>query len=149
MKISIGCDHVAIELKNYIIEHLKKKNYEVIDVGTFNPERTDYPIYARTVCENIQTKKSDKGILVCGTGVGMSIAANKFRGIRAVVCSDTFSARASVEHNNTNILCIGARVVGSELALEIVDAWLNATYQGERHQKRIDLITEYETLNKC
>lgn len=145
MKISIGCDHVAVDLKLHVIEHLKSKGIEVIDVGTYDNDRTDYPLYAKQVANNIQDKVTEKAILICGTGVGMSIAANKFRGIRAVVCSEPYSAKASVEHNNTNVLCFGARVVGSEVALVIVDAWLQANYHGDRHQKRIDMISEFES----
>lgn len=145
MKISIGCDHVAVDLKLYVIEHLKSKNIEVIDVGTYDKNRTDYPLYAKEVAKNIQNNVTEKAILICGTGVGMSIAANKFKGIRAVVCSEPYSAKASVEHNNTNVLCFGARVVGSEVAINIVDAWLEANYHGDRHQKRIDMIHDYES----
>ncbi len=144
MKISIGCDHVAVDLKLYVIELLKRKNIEVIDVGTYDNTRTDYPLYAKQVARNIQNNITEKGILICGTGVGMSISANKFKGIRAIVCSEPYSARASVEHNNTNVLCFGSRVVGFELALDIVNAWLEASYQGERHQKRLNMIQEFE-----
>ena len=144
MKIAIGCDHAALTLKNEVIEHLKKNNYDVTDVGTFTEESTHYPIYASKVSAMVQNKEADFGILICGTGVGMGIAANKHKDIRAVVCSDTFSARASKQHNDSNILCFGARVVGSELAFDIVDSFLNAEYQGGRHQIRVDMLNNIE-----
>lgn len=145
MKLAIGCDHTAIDLKNIIIKHLESLNIEVVDFGTNEAVRTDYPIYAARVARAIQKNEVDKGILICGTGIGISIAANKFKGIRAVACSEPYSAKLSVEHNNTNILAFGARVVGDELAKYIVDAWLGAEYEGGRHQKRLDKIAEYET----
>jgi ribose 5-phosphate isomerase B len=144
MKIAIGCDHVALELKNLVIEHLKANNHEVLDVGPYTSERTHYPIYAHKVCEAILNKEADEGILICGTGVGMSIAANKHKGIRAVVCSDTFSPRLSKQHNNSNIVCFGARVVGYELAFDIVDNFINATYEGGRHQERVEMLEKLD-----
>ncbi|XMB72893.1 ribose 5-phosphate isomerase B [Mycoplasmatota bacterium WC30] len=144
MKIAIGCDHVAVTLKNEVIEHLKKNNYDVVDVGTYTEERAHYPVYAAKVSVMVQNKEADYGILICGTGVGMSIAANKHKGIRAVVCSDTFSAKASKQHNDSNVLCFGARVVGNELAFDIVDSFLNAEYQGERHQIRVDMLNDLD-----
>lgn len=140
MKIAIGCDHVGYILKQDIIEYLTQKNITVIDLGAQSTERTDYPIYANKVAHSINTKQADLGILICGTGVGISIAANKCDGIRAVVCSDPYSAKLSREHNNTNILAFGSRVVGSELAKMIVNEWLTAKFEGGRHQKRIDQI---------
>ena len=140
MRISIGCDHAARSLKLEIVEHLKQKNIIVIDQGTHTDESTDYPIYAKRVSKDIQDNKADFGILICGTGVGMSIAANKQKGIRAVVTSDTFSARASREHNNANVLCFGARVVGSGLAKQIVDEFLSTTYEGGRHDNRVLML---------
>lgn len=146
MKIAIGCDHTATGLKNHLIDHLDSKGIEVVDVGTKSNERTHYPIYAKKVAEIVQTKEVNLGILVCGTGVGMSIAANKFDGIRACVCSDTFSARASRGHNDSNVLCMGQRVVGYSLGADILDAWLNSEYEGGRHQTRVDMIAEFEKL---
>lgn len=140
MKIAIGCDHVGYILKQDIIEYLTQKNITVIDLGAQSTERTDYPIYANKVAHSINIKQADLGILICGTGVGISIAANKCDGIRAVVCSDPYSAKLSREHNNTNILAFGSRVVGSELAKMIVNEWLTAKFEGGRHQKRIDQI---------
>lgn len=144
MRIAIGCDHVGCELKNKVIEHLEKKGIDVIDVGTNNNERTDYPIYGKKVGEMVVSNECDKGILICGTGVGISLAANKIPGVRAVVCSEPYSALLSRQHNNTNILSMGARVVGSDLAIMIVDSWLSGEFEGERHQKRIDMIGNIE-----
>lgn len=144
MKIAIGCDHGGYTLKNLIIEHLKEKNYEVKDFGTYSTESCDYADYAIQVAESVATKENELGILICGTGIGIGIAANKVPGIRAALCSDTFSAHATREHNDANILTMGERVVGPGLALDIVDAFLNATFEGDRHIKRIDKITEIE-----
>ncbi len=143
MKIAIGCDHTATVLKNQIIKYLKESNIEVTDHGTYSNDRTDYPIYAKKVSLDVQSKLVDLGILICGTGVGMSIAANKFNGIRAVVCSEPYSAMASKNHNDSNILCFGARVVGLDLAKMIVDEWINAEYHGGRHQQRVDMIDNF------
>ncbi len=145
MKIAIANDHVAIDLKNIIKEYLESKGHEVIDHGTNSEERTDYPIYGKAVAEAVANNDVDKGILICGTGVGISLAANKVKGIRAVVCSDTFSAKLSKEHNNTNILSMGSRVVGSELAKMIVDAWMDAEFEGGRHQRRVEMIADIES----
>ncbi len=144
MKIAIGNDHVAVQMKEDIKDYLVSLGYEVIDFGTNSSERTHYPTYSRKVCEAILNNEVDKGILICGTGVGISIAANKFKGIRAVVCSEPFSAKLSKEHNDTNVLAFGARVVGIELAKMIVDNWLEAEYEGDRHQIRLDMIKEIE-----
>lgn len=144
MKIAIGCDHVGIILKQDIVDFLKSKNIEVIDFGANSTERTDYPIYAKAVAEAVTSKQADLGILICGTGVGISIAANKHHGIRAIVCSDPYSAKLSREHNNTNVLAFGSRVIGLELAKMIVDQWLNAEFEGGRHQNRIDQIAQIE-----
>ncbi|WDP88926.1 MAG: ribose 5-phosphate isomerase B [Desulfobacter sp.] len=148
MSIAIGCDHVAIDLKEAIKAHLSEKGISYKDFGTFSAERMDYPVVAADVCKSIQRGSCNQGILICGTGVGMSIAANKFEGVRSVVCSEPFSAKASKEHNNTNVLALGARVVGAELAKMIVDSWLTAEYEGGRHQVRIDQIYEYEKIGK-
>ena len=144
MKISIGCDHGGYELKEYIKENLINKGIEVEDVGTNSKESVDFPIYAKKVSQNVQSKKSDLGILCCGTGIGISIAANKVPGIRAALCSDTFSAHATREHNDANILALGARVVGPGLALDIVKTFLGAKFEGDRHLARINKITEIE-----
>ena len=144
MKIAIGCDHGAFRLKNEIIEFLNGENYEVKDFGTYSEESCDYPDIALPVAEAVANKEYDFGILVCGTGIGIGIAANKVPGVRAALCSDTFSAHATREHNNANILTMGQRVVGTGLALDIVKTFLNTEFEGERHQKRIDKISEIE-----
>lgn len=138
--IAIGCDHVGFELKNHIIDHLQSKGYSIKDFGAHSNERTDYPIFGKAVARALISGECEKGILICGTGVGISIAANKVKGIRAVVCSEPYSALLSRQHNNTNILAIGSRVVGKDLALMIVDEWLSGEYEGGRHQKRIDML---------
>lgn len=144
MRIGIGNDHVAIELKSTIKEHLEQQGYEVVDFGTNCPERFDYPISGYKVGKAVASGDVDLGVLICGTGVGISLAANKVHGIRACVCSDPYSAKLSREHNNTNIIAFGARVVGQELAKMIVDEWLSATFEGGRHQRRIDMLAEIE-----
>lgn len=144
MKISIGCDHGGYELKELVKEYLENRGIEVIDVGTNSRESVDFPIYAKRVCKNIQGEISDLGILCCGTGIGMSIVANKFKGIRAAVVSDCFSAKATREHNNTNVLCLGERVIGKGLAMKIVEEWVGVEFQGERHAKRLGMIDEIE-----
>ncbi len=144
MKIGIGNDHVAVELKNIIKEHLEEQGHEVVDFGTNSTERFDYPISGYAVGKAVASGDVDLGVLICGTGVGISLAANKVHGIRACVCSEPYSAKLSREHNNTNIIAFGARVVGPELAKMIVDEWLDAEFQGGRHQRRIDMIAEIE-----
>lgn len=143
--IALGCDHVGFELKAAIAAHLQQRGVTVVDKGTWSSERTDYPRYAGAVAEAVLAGEVEGGILICGTGVGISITANKYPGIRAVVCSEPYSAQLSRQHNNTNILAFGARVVGQELAKMIVDAWLDAQFEGGRHQARIDAISEIET----
>lgn len=144
MKIAVGSDHGGIHLKREILAYLESKGIEHEDCGAFVEESVDYPDYASPVGNKVANREVDLGILVCGTGIGMSIAANKIRGIRAAVVSDEFSARMSREHNNANILCLGERVVGRDLALSIVDAWLTAAFQGSRHERRIEKIARLE-----
>ena len=144
MKIAIGSDHGGFELKGHIIGHLKNRGIEVTDHGAYSEASVDYPDCARPVCEAVLDGGADCGILVCGTGIGMSMAANKIKGIRAALCSDTYSARMTKRHNNANVICLGGRVVGRELAFDIVDAYLDAGFEGGRHQKRIDKIHELE-----
>lgn len=144
MKLAIGSDHVGLELKPIIIDYLEELGHEVTDFGPATSERTDYPIYGKKVAEEVAAGNFDSGVLICGTGVGISITANKVKGIRAVVCSEPYSAKLSKEHNNTNIVAFGSRVVGSELAKMIVKEWLSATYEGGRHGKRIEMIAEME-----
>ncbi|EOR19909.1 MULTISPECIES: ribose 5-phosphate isomerase B [Clostridium] len=144
MKIAIGCDHGGVELKEEIKKYLFEAGYETKDFGTNSNESCDYPDYAILVAEAVASKEFDFGILICGTGIGIGIAANKIPGIRAALCSDTFSAHATREHNDANILTIGQRVVGPGLALDIVKTFLNTKFEGGRHQNRIDKITEIE-----
>ena len=143
-KIILGADHGGFELKNHIKAHLVSRGFEVIDVGTNSSESCDYPIFASKLCKTIQNGEADLGILVCGTGIGMSMAANKHRGIRAACCSDTFSARLTRLHNNANVLCLGARVLGAGLALDLVDAFVDAEFEGDRHTRRLSLIEDIE-----
>ncbi len=143
--IAIGCDHAALKLKNTIKDHLTSKGFEVEDFGCFSEQSVDYPDYAIKVAEAVAEKKCDLGILICGTGIGMSIAANKVKGIRCAHCSDTFSAKATRQHNDANVLALGERVVGAGLALDIVDCFVNTPFSNdERHVRRISKITEIE-----
>ena len=144
MKLAIGNDHVAVDMKKEIKEYLESKGIEVVDVGTNSTERFNYPVSGYKVAKMVAGNEVDAGVLICGTGVGISLAANKVRGIRACVCSDPYTARLSKQHNNTNIIAFGARVIGIETAKMIVDEWLNAKYEGGRHQVRIDQIKEIE-----
>lgn len=144
MKIAIGNDHVALEMKQQIAGFLQEKGIQVINFGTDSSERCDYPVYGEAVANAVAGGEADCGILICGTGVGISLSANKVKGIRAVVCSEPYSARLSKQHNNTNILAFGARVIGIELAKMIVEEWLNAKFEEGRHQKRIDMIRAIE-----
>lgn len=144
MKIAIGNDHTAVEYKNIITEHLKERGYEVVNFGTDTSDRFDYPIAGYKVGRAVADGECDLGILICGTGVGISLAANKVEGIRAVVCSEPYSAKLSRMHNNTNVLAFGARVIGPELAKMIVDEWLDAEFEGGRHAHRVDMLTEID-----
>ncbi len=147
--IAIGSDHAGYEMKSKIIKQLEEWGVAYRDFGTHNEERTDYPIYAEKVAKAVTSGECEKGILICGTGVGISIAANKIDGIRAVVCSEPYSAKLSREHNDTNILAFGSRVIGEELAKMIVKIWLETDYEGGRHQKRveqIDLLSKGQAL---
>lgn len=146
MRIAIGNDHVAVEMKHAVKKHLEDMGHSVLDHGTGEPTRADYPHYAVLVAKSVISGMSNRGILICGTGIGISIAANKIRGIRAAVCSDPYSAKLSRQHNNSNILAFGARVIGVNLALMIVDEWLAAAYEGTRHQRRLDMISDIERL---
>ena len=140
MKIAIGCDHGGYNLKQDIIAYLEKQDIEYIDCGTFSTESCNYPDYAKVTAESVLDGSCELGILVCGTGIGMSMAANKIKGIRAAVCSDVFSAKYTRLHNNANILCLGERVLGTGLALELVDVFINTAFEGGRHQTRIDML---------
>lgn len=144
MKIAIGNDHVAVGMKNHIKKYLEEKGYDVVNFGTDIEERCDYPIYGKKVAEAVAGGECEMGILICGTGVGISLVANKVKGIRAAVCSEAYSARLARQHNNANIIAFGAKVVGEATAEMIVVEFLNAEYEGGRHQKRIDLISAIE-----
>ncbi|MBQ8459508.1 ribose 5-phosphate isomerase B [bacterium] len=140
LKVAIGADHAGFHYKEIVIDYLKARNIEYTDVGTYTPESCDYPEIARKVAEKVISSEVDRGILICGTGIGVSIAANKVHGIRAALCGDTYSARVSRAHNNANVLCLGSRVVGEHLALDIVDIWLKTGFEGGRHKRRVDMI---------
>ena len=143
--IGIGNDHAAVEMKNQIKEFLEEKGYQVINYGTDSDESCDYPEYGEKVGRAVAEGKVDAGVLICGTGIGISIAANKVKGVRAAVVSEPVSARLTKEHNNANIIAFGARIVGIEMAKEIVSAWLNAEYIGcGRHERRVDMIRKIE-----
>ena len=142
--IAIGADHGGFELKEHIKKHLDELGLEYKDYGTYSEESVDYPDCAKPVCEAVMDGTADKGILICGTGIGISIAANKHKGIRAALCSDVYSAKMTKVHNNANVICLGGRVTGRELAFMIVDAWLDAEFQGGRHSNRIAKIHAIE-----
>ncbi len=144
MKIAIGNDHAATEMKFAIMEYLKELGHEVINFGTDGHESCNYPEFGEQVGRAVAAKEADCGVLICGTGVGISIAANKVKGVRAAVCSDCATARLTKEHNDANIIAFGARIVGLELAKDIVKAYLEAEFSGGRHQERIDMIHEIE-----
>ncbi len=147
-RIGIGCDHTGVDLKNSLMAHLKGQGYMVVDYGAYDPEtKTDYPLKGQEVAEALIKGDVEKAVLICGTGIGISLAANKVPGIRAAVCSEPYSAAMSVKHNDANIIAMGARVVGEELAKMIVDSFLNAEFEGkenERHARRVGLIGEIE-----
>lgn len=144
MKIAMGNDHTAVEMKLAIQEFLEKKGYEVIDLGTNTTESCDYPAYGEKVGRAVVAGSADLGIAICGTGVGISLAANKVKGIRACVCSEPYTAKLSRMHNDSNVLAFGSRVIGVEMAKMITEEWLNAKYEGGRHQRRVDMISEIE-----
>ncbi|MBP1530019.1 MAG: ribose 5-phosphate isomerase B [Erysipelotrichaceae bacterium] len=145
MKVGISNDHSAVELKNSVMSHLKEKGYEVVNYGTDSTESYDYPLAGSVLAKAIQNKEVDLGIAICGTGVGISIACNKHKGIRACCCSEATSARLTREHNDANIICFGARIVSTELANDIVDTFLTTPFSnGERHKRRIAQIHEIE-----
>ena len=144
MKIVIGSDHGGIHLKEVLKQHLAERGIEVDDAGTYTEESCDYPDIAVKVCREITEGKAERGILVCGTGIGMSMAANKVNGIRAALCGDVFSATMSREHNNANVICLGERVLGPGLAVCILDAWLDTEVAGGRHARRVNKIMDIE-----
>ncbi len=145
MKIAIACDHGALDLKNAVMAHLTKKGYEVVNFGTDTLDSCDYPDYAGPAAKAVASGECEKGIVLCTTGIGVSITANKVKGIRCALLSDVMSARLTREHNDTNMMAIGAGIVGQMLALEIIDTWLGAAFShNERHQRRIDKVMAYE-----
>jgi len=146
MKLIIGCDHGATPLKDEIVKHLEEKGFDVEDVGTYGTTPVDYPDIAKKVCEKIQNKEKDLGILLCGTGIGISIAANKHIGIRASLCHNEYEAEMTRRHNDSNILVLGGRVIGRDLALSIVDRYLQCDFEGGRHQARLDKIDLIEKM---
>ncbi len=148
MKIGIGNDHVGYEMKDAIINHLKERGFEVVDYGAYSSERCNYPVYGEKVANAIVNGEVDLGVLICGTGVGISLAANKVKGIRACVCSEPYTAKLSRMHNNAQIIAFGARVIGPELAMMIVDEFIDAEFQGGRHAERVSLITDIENRQK-
>ena len=144
IKVAVGCDHGGLEHKDAIVKHLREKNIEVLDFGIYEAVSVDYPKIAVKVANSIVADEAELGVLVCGTGIGMSLAANKIDGIRAAACSEHFSAKYTRLHNNSNILCLGGRVVGVGTAIELVDLFINTEFEGGRHQRRVDMITELE-----
>ena len=144
MKIAIGCDHGGLEHKNAIVEHLKERGFEVIDFGIYEQKSVDYPEIALKVANSIASGETERGFLVCGTGIGMSLAANKVKGIRAAACSEHFSAKYTRLHNDSNILCLGGRVIGVGTAIELADLFVDTEFEGGRHQRRVDMIIDIE-----
>jgi ribose 5-phosphate isomerase B len=145
MVIAIAADHAGFRLKVLMVEFLKKLGHDMVDLGTQSEEPADYPDYARAVAQRILHKKAERGIIICGSGVGACVAANKFPGIRAAICHDTFSAHQGVEDDDMNVLCLGARVIGPELAKDIIRVWLSASFSGaERHRRRLTKVGEIE-----
>lgn len=147
MKIAIGNDHTAVELKKHITKHLEAKGYTVVNLGADTDESSDYPLFGEKVGRAVASGECDLGVAICGTGIGISLAANKVKGIRAAVCSEPYSARLTRQHNDANIIAFGARVVTTEMAEKIVDEFLNAEFEGGRHQRRVDMITAIEANN--
>lgn len=144
MKIALGCDHGGLEHKNAILEHLKERGFEVQDFGIYQQVSVDYPEIALKVANSVSKGENELGILVCGTGIGMSLAANKVKGIRAAACSEHFSAKYTRLHNNSNIICLGGRVIGVGTALELVDLFVDTEFEGGRHQRRVDMVMDIE-----
>ena len=148
MKLVIGNDHAAVEMKMEIMKYLQDKGIEVINVGTDTTDRYHYPVAGFKAGKMVASGEVDGGVLICGTGVGVSLAANKVKGVRACVCSEPYTAKLSKQHNNTNIICFGARVIGIEMAKMIVDTWLDAKFEGGRHQDRVDMVMEIEATQE-
>ena len=144
MKIAVACDHGGYHLKNVLMSEMVKQGYEVIDYGTYSEESCDYPDYAGKAAKAVASGSCDRGVVVCGTGIGVSITANKVKGIRCALCHDVFSAKATRAHNDTNMIAMGQRVIGEGLAIEILSAWLEGEYEGGRHDQRIAKMMAYE-----
>ena len=143
MKYFIGTDHAGFEVKPFVIEYLQKKGIEVEDLGTYSTESVDYPDFAHKVAEAVLANEGTKGILICGSGIGMSLAANKHKGIRAALCHDAYTAEMARRHNDANILCFGERVVGVGVIESMLEAWLNAEFEGGRHERRVKKIDNF------
>lgn len=147
MTVAIGCDHAGVELKGALISLLEERGIQYRDFGTTGPQSVDYPDFGEAVSRAVSTGEAERGVLICGTGIGMSIVANKFPGVRAALCAEPFSARMSRLHNDANVLVIGGRVTGVELAREIAKVWIETPFEGGRHQRRLDKIREIENRN--
>ncbi|MGM9680321.1 MAG: ribose 5-phosphate isomerase B [Eubacteriales bacterium] len=143
-RIAIGCDHGGYELKLPILAYLKEEGYQILDMGCDSTDSVNYPVYADKVCNAITDGKADMGILICGTGIGMSMAANKHKGIRAAACENTYSARMTRAHNDANVLCLGARVIGAGLAIDMVELFLHTDFLGGRHSIRVDMLNDLD-----
>lgn len=144
MKVAIGSDHAGFDYKEVVKRHLEEKGFEVIDKGTFSKESVDYPIFGELVGRSVASGEADRGIVICGTGIGISISANKIKGVRAALCTNEYMARMARKHNNANVLAFGARVLGIDVVLGIVDQFFSTDFEGGRHQRRINLISKIE-----
>ncbi len=144
MKVVLGCDHGGLNIKNAIIDYLKENNFEYTDFGCYTEESVDYPVYAYKVADSVKDNADTLGILCCGTGIGISMAANKVKGIRAAVCTNEFMAEMTRRHNNSNIICMGGRIIDEATAVKLADIFLNTEFEGDRHTKRVDMITAIE-----
>jgi len=149
MKYYIGADHAGIDIKAYVKDLFEKRGHEVIDLGPYTKDRVDYPDFAAKVCKSVLEDEGSKGILICGSGIGMSMSANKFDGIRAALCHNEYSAKMSREHNDANVICLGERVSGFGMVEAIVDAWDNASFQGGRHEGRVEKINALSKMGSC
>lgn len=148
MKIAIGNDHTAVDMKREVISYLQSKGIEVINLGTDTYDSVDYPVYGEKVAEAVAAHEADLGIAICGTGLGIGLACNKVRGIRAAICSEPYTAKYSRLHNNCNVLCFGARVIGIEMAKMMIDEFIGTEFEGGRHQRRVDEIMDIEARNE-